>query len=185
MTAALALPDVSVLRGLAAGKPAHEEQTWRLAREFAESDVGQEEFDVLASVEQNNAVSIVNLTPMGGLAVGRAVFAVGSRFNHSCRPNVVRIRSGRAMLFVASQSVSPGEELCIAYVPPRMADKRAALLQDYGFVCACGQCERDDEVEVCDECGAETLLGKCVMHDAEALLKDCRFAPVERATRVV
>ena len=168
MTAALQV--ATALRALARGKAVREEQTWRLAREFCQSDVSQEEFDILASIEQNNAVSLVNLTPMGGLAVGRAVFAAGSRFNHCCRPNVVRVRRGRATHFVLCRPAATGEELCISYVPPRMADKRAALLHDYGFECGCGQCECDTEIDVCDECGAEMLLGKCVMHNADELV---------------
>jgi hypothetical protein len=160
-----------LLDGLAAGKAVNEEQAWQLAREFSQCEIDSAAFDRLASTEQNNAVSIVNLTPMGGLAVGRAVFDVGSRFNHSCRPNVVRLRRGRKMHYIASRRVAKGDELCISYVPPRMAEKREALLKDYGFACACGQCDRDDEVEVCDECGAEMLLGQCVMHNANELVK--------------
>lgn len=113
------------LAAAAAGIRRDESGLLALVREFSgrENDLSLEELNLLASIEQNNAMSITNRTPMGALCVGRAVFRMGSRFNHGCWPNLVRIRDGGRMRFVVVRPVAKGEELCISYVPPRLANK--------------------------------------------------------------
>ena len=68
--------------------------------------------------------------------------------NHSCRPNVVFDSAGRAAalasgappLFslVALDDIEAGEELCHLY-----ENDPGALLEHYGFVCACPLCEEN------------------------------------------
>ena len=68
--------------------------------------------------------------------------------NHSCRPNVVFDSAGRAAalasgappLFslVALDDIEAGEELCHSY-----ENDPGALLEHYGFVCACPLCEEN------------------------------------------
>lgn len=148
---------------------------WGLADAFCESsDVERDEFERLAAVERTNCVSIGALTPLGVLSVGRAVFLGGSRFNHACRPNVVRVAEGRRMHFITSRNVEAGEELCVSYVPPRAEQKRETLQKDYGFVCKCGHCDDDEPSDACDECGGETLRSLCVHHHRLQILRDMK-----------
>lgn len=86
-------------------------------------DLSEDRIMHLAAVEQINAMSITNQTPMGPLGVGRALFRNGSRFNHSCWPNVCRVRCNNVMKFVVVRPVEKGDQLCICYVPPRLANK--------------------------------------------------------------
>jgi hypothetical protein len=94
-----------------------------LVRELSGRNLSDERVEKLAGMESCNSMSITNQTPMGALSVGRAIFRLGSRFNHSCWPNVCRVRNGSVMKFVVVRPVNKGDELCISYVPPRLANK--------------------------------------------------------------
>ncbi|WVQ70994.1 hypothetical protein IAR50_000519 [Cryptococcus sp. DSM 104548] len=96
----------------------------------------------------------------GGMGLG---LGLASLFNHSPKPNVNYIRSpqSRTIRFLASRSISPGEELCICYAADQSklwfvpADERASA--------ACeeenGQESEDDE---------ERIMGLEVEEDKEA-----------------
>jgi hypothetical protein len=80
----------------------------------------------------------------------RALFQHGSRFNHSCQPNVLRtwIGEGTAgrLVFHALRDVAAGEELshdyCWEHVggAPTRGARRAALQRWMRFACACACC---------------------------------------------
>jgi hypothetical protein len=66
-------------------------------------------------------------------------------FNHSCSPNVCRVRRGRDLVFVALEDVKEGDELCISYVPSNQGrdERRAVLQRHFGFDCTCPLCMCD------------------------------------------
>ncbi|KAI5886601.1 SET domain-containing protein [Schizophyllum commune H4-8] len=89
--------------------------------------------------------------------LGWAVYVAGSYFNHDCAPNVRKLRRGRALQFVTTRDVAPGEELCISYVDTQdtKASRAAQFAQHWNFVCGCGRC-RGEKVEVCEAtCGLD------------------------------
>jgi ribosomal protein L37AE/L43A len=74
-----------------------------------------------------------------------ALFTLGSKIRHSCRPNVMytsqRRQDGRGS-FVAKTLIHPGDELCISYIDifascPMRAD---TLKENYLFTCQCEAC---------------------------------------------
>ena len=77
--------------------------------------------------------------------LGSAMYPSASYFNHSCEPNVLKIRQGRTVQFVASRDVSKGEELCISYGhTEREVTERRQMLRDWwGFQCDCIRCKRE------------------------------------------
>lgn len=74
-----------------------------------------------------------------------AVYALHSKLNHSCAPNV-HVVSGSfvdaAVEVVALTDVATGEELCVSYTDPKLshAQRRRALLNNHFFVCNCAEC---------------------------------------------
>jgi hypothetical protein len=77
--------------------------------------------------------------------LGSAIYPSASYFNHSCDPNVAKVRKGRTVLFVTSKDVQPEEELCISYGhTERQVEERRQLLRDWwGFYCDCPRCYRE------------------------------------------
>ncbi|CUI14661.1 Hypothetical protein, putative [Bodo saltans] len=83
---------------------------------------------------------------------GVALYSIGSKFNHSCTPNVRFLPSPRnrvealAVLCTSQGVVERGEELFISYVDldsklmQRTAERRDELLRHYGFHCLCSRC---------------------------------------------
>jgi hypothetical protein len=150
----------------------------RLCEEAKKSlPVGLAEWTKLCEQEENNSFGLFDASNDCDdlYCFGRAVYARASRFNHSCTPNVTRVRSGRSMVFVTARPICAGEELCITYTSlglPKQ-QRHLSLQADYGFDCQCPRCVGldDDPAAVCDRCGGETLVGLCVHHDREQLLK--------------
>jgi hypothetical protein len=79
--------------------------------------------------------------------LGSAMYPSASYFNHSCDPNVTKVRRGRIILFVTSRDVDDGDELCISYGhTERKVEERRKLLQDWwGFNCVCSRCTRESQ----------------------------------------
>ncbi|GAA6006451.1 hypothetical protein JCM11491_004965 [Sporobolomyces phaffii] len=77
------------------------------------------------------------------------LFFTGSRFNHSCRPNVHRHwdEQKRCEWFIANRDVARGQELCISYQEIRASEqtRRRDLGRGYGFDCACEACTLSEE----------------------------------------
>lgn len=72
------------------------------------------------------------------------LFTVGARFNHSCKPTVNRVwvHSGQTQMFIVTQPVERGQELCIYYIDPK-CDRKARqdqLQRDFNFDCRCESC---------------------------------------------
>lgn len=63
-------------------------------------------------------------------------------FNHSCAPNIRKLRQGRDMVFMAEQDIQEGDELCISYgsAAEPVESRRKRLLENYSFWCQCTRC---------------------------------------------
>ena len=74
--------------------------------------------------------------------LGSAMYPSASYFNHSCDPNIAKLRQGRTIVFVTSKEVQAGEELCISYGhTERQVEERRQVLRDWwGFNCNCSRC---------------------------------------------
>jgi SET and MYND domain-containing protein len=80
--------------------------------------------------------------------LGSAMYPSGSFFNHSCDPNITKVRRGRSVIFVTSQDVSKGQELCISYghTERQVEDRRQVLRDWWGFNCNCLRCTKELKV---------------------------------------
>ncbi|CAH2352668.1 hypothetical protein CLIB1423_07S04830 [[Candida] railenensis] len=80
---------------------------------------------------------------------GYSVYPTASFFNHSCAPNLARKRVGRAIHFMTSRDILPGEELCICY--GNAADEefeiRQKELDEWHFKCQCTKCKLEQPLE--------------------------------------
>ncbi|KAJ1809614.1 hypothetical protein LPJ75_004356 [Coemansia sp. RSA 2598] len=74
--------------------------------------------------------------------VGFAIYPTAVYFNHSCAPNVAKVRVGRALYFVSSRDVGGGEELLVSYgsVSEPVAERRSRLREHFFFDCTCERC---------------------------------------------
>lgn len=73
---------------------------------------------------------------------GFGVYPSASFFNHSCRPNVTKVRRGGVYEYTASEDISKSSELCISY-GIRSSDtvnQRRAALEEWFFNCGCLRC---------------------------------------------
>ena len=74
---------------------------------------------------------------------GYALYVKSSFFNHSCSPNVTKLRIGREMQFTTTTNVLQGDELTISYLGDReysnITERRRAL-ESWGFDCLCSLC---------------------------------------------
>ena len=93
-----------------------------------------------------------------GLATQKTVAAAlcpeGAMLNHSCEPTCFLSyasppegadRCGRDQVFSCLHAVATGAELTHCYVDAEapFAERQAALMEDYGFTCACPRCESE------------------------------------------
>ena len=77
--------------------------------------------------------------------LGWALHPKAVYFNHSCEPNIRKVRQGRNMVFIAEHNIEEGEELCITYgsVAEPVEERRNRLLENYSFWCQCSRCTRE------------------------------------------
>lgn len=110
----------------------------------------------LASRAAHNAFSI---RPEGttdgdqsGEFLGWGVWPEASFFNHSCRPNVRKDRTGRLWSFTvdveAAKTIQQGQQLCITYLGGdekglEVAERRKRLQEQWGFTCLCDRCREE------------------------------------------
>lgn len=84
--------------------------------------------------------------------LGWGIYPSAVYFNHSCDANVIKLRKGRSLQFIAKHEISPGQEACISYgsVGEDVKERRQRLKEHYHFFCACTRCkaeDNDDELE--------------------------------------
>ncbi|KAL9547652.1 hypothetical protein MBANPS3_006070 [Mucor bainieri] len=60
--------------------------------------------------------------------LGWGIYPSAVYFNHSCDANVVKVREGRHMKFIARRMIEKGEEACISYGSVGEDDKQADLI---------------------------------------------------------
>ncbi|CAK9438587.1 uncharacterized protein LODBEIA_P28110 [Lodderomyces beijingensis] len=77
--------------------------------------------------------------------LGFAVYPSASLFNHSCEPNIKKIRMKNDLRFVALRDIQKGEELCISYGnhQDEDVDERQKQLSEWFFTCSCAKCTRE------------------------------------------
>jgi len=127
-------------------------------------DVEEAEALALLAPQFHNGFAVLDesLAP-----VGHGIYPFGAMMNHSCRPTVhlsYEPADGRHTGLVvqavhALVPLSPGDELTHAYVDvtaPR-AQRAAALLERYGFACACGACTEEAQAEAAAAAAADAL----------------------------
>lgn len=75
---------------------------------------------------------------------GKAVYILGSFFNHSCEPNVNVQWSGNSgrVTFHAAGPIDEGEQLVVSYIDTEasVSNRQAQLLRGWGFTCHCAKC---------------------------------------------
>ena len=72
---------------------------------------------------------------------GRCFDPFASMINHSCDPNALWHFEGRKLRLVASQILSPGEEICVSYIKYTNYNVRQQeLKKGWGFICNCDVC---------------------------------------------
>ena len=100
----------------------------------------------LLSRHLNNSFGIWEL-PVGPESenLGTAMYPAASYFNHSCEPNVIKVRQGRTVRFVTCRDIKYGEELCISYgqLDQKIDERQLVLRQWWGFDCDCMRCKRE------------------------------------------
>ncbi len=71
-----------------------------------------------------------------------AIIPVASKFNHNCRPNVLRQQEGPNFRFVSARAIGEGEEALISYAPPDATpEERRELFSNFLFICTCDLCQ--------------------------------------------
>jgi len=78
---------------------------------------------------------------------GECLYAVGSYFNHSCAPNLVRRESGNKLELVAAYDLPEGTDLTISYtnIDVGLASRKDALKSGFCFDCACARCTHESQ----------------------------------------
>lgn len=78
--------------------------------------------------------------------LGYWILPRASFFNHSCDPNIDKIRNGRKMSFVLNRDVESGSQLCIAYncdLTLPVKDRQQNMRENWFFECMCDRCSSE------------------------------------------
>jgi hypothetical protein len=80
--------------------------------------------------------------------MGYSLYPEASYFNHSCLPNISKVRVGRTWQFRTAREVVEGEQLCITYLGGDEKDltveeRRQRLKGVWGFECMCERCRNE------------------------------------------
>ncbi|KAJ8107230.1 hypothetical protein OPT61_g9009 [Boeremia exigua] len=100
---------------------------------------------LLSSRDSHNSFGIRSLEDDGSEFFGYGCWPAASYFNHSCGPNVQKIREGRVWYFRAWSDIKDGEELNITYLSGEerkssCKQRMQTLKKNWGFDCACKRC---------------------------------------------
>ncbi|GIQ82636.1 hypothetical protein KIPB_003805 [Kipferlia bialata] len=108
-----------------------------------------------------------------------AILLTGSRFNHSCDPNVTRYwdSTKNVMVFHASRDIDAGEQLFVSYLPisDTYADRKARI-DRYHFECKCRHCTASPEERAARDHIAQ--LNKDMTASCQALVKEKKYAEI-------
>ncbi|CAN8099878.1 unnamed protein product [Discula destructiva] len=107
---------------------------------------------VIKAREVHNSFGIRSLEDEGSEFFGYGVWPSASYFNHSCDPNLLKVRVGRTWVFEAARAVKAGAELQISYLGAPGEEKilgrqerRSRLQRTWGFGCICQRCEAESD----------------------------------------
>lgn len=101
---------------------------------------------ILSSRDSHNSFGIRSLEDDGSEFFGYGCWPAASYFNHSCGPNVKKVREGRVWYFTAGADITSGEELNITYLSGEerklsRGKRMLTLKRNWGFDCRCARCE--------------------------------------------
>lgn len=104
--------------------------------------------------DSHNSFGIRSLDDDASEMFGYGTWPSASYWNHSCSPNIRKVRVGREWTFTTDRDVQEGEELCITYIGGEekelgVAARREELEKAWKFTCGCKRC-RDEAGEVDD-----------------------------------
>lgn len=102
----------------------------------------------LSSRDSHNSFGIRSLDDEGSEFFGYGCWPSASYFNHSCGPNVEKVREGREWVFRSGRDIAAGEELNITYLSgEERRDSREKRMQtlkrNWGFDCGCHRCREE------------------------------------------
>lgn len=100
------------------------------------------------SIDHATDVDASNDEEPGSELLGWALYPEASLFNHSCAPNVRKVRDGRRWKFWSNRDVAEGEEMCITYLGGdernmNVDERQEKLKLGWEFGCACQRCSRE------------------------------------------
>lgn len=78
---------------------------------------------------------------------GGDVYGIGSRINHSCKPNAAHCSPAGKRIFHAMHDIKAGEEISISYIEETMtrARRQFELARLWDFDCSCEHCQDTPE----------------------------------------
>ncbi|KAG5674962.1 hypothetical protein PVAND_004906 [Polypedilum vanderplanki] len=78
-----------------------------------------------------------------------ALFAFTSLFNHSCSPNVEKIKIGKKIGLVCKSPISKNEQLFLCYRKPfyieNIEKRQTSLYKQFNFICQCAACSNEQK----------------------------------------
>ena len=90
-------------------------------------------------------LKIDELESPGSEVLGYALYPSASLFNHSCLPNLRKVREGREWRFWSVQEIKDGDEVCITYLGGdertlSTMERKERLRLGWEFECGCETC---------------------------------------------
>ena len=148
-----------------------------LAQELAEIYQGPrvlELIETLLSICDTNAHSFES---------GLGLFAIACKASHSCDPNCGHsTRIGGSMRYYAFRPIAEGQQITISYISDlwstSRAERRARLLAEKSFECACCRCSGPDEIDGLSR--QARLVAAASAHPSAAAIT-CAFSSLECA----
>ena len=102
----------------------------------------------LVTRDRGNSFGIFELDLPDGEMLGYGTWVAASFFNHSCRPNLSKKTSGRALHFYTLREAKEGDELCISYIGDAksmsLRERRKRLQAGWSFICQCEWCSEEE-----------------------------------------
>jgi len=91
-----------------------------------------------------SAAEGANMCSVEQVRVAQAIYATGSLFNHSCRPNVHAYFLSRTLILRSTEFIKSGSPVELSYGPQagemHLPDRQKSLQENYYFSCQCSGC---------------------------------------------